>query len=77
MVDVIDDVDEGDNLSTKPVQSAALALEGVDDIERGDCLPLGVLCVGDCVTDDTFQEGLEDTAGLFVDHCNDASVMML
>lgn len=69
------DVDE-ENLSTETVQSAALSLESVDDIERGDCLPLGVLCVGDCITDDTFQEGLEDTAGLFVDHLNDASVMI-
>jgi hypothetical protein len=27
-----------------------------------------VLSVGDGVTDDTLEEGLEDTAGLFVDH---------
>ena len=65
------------NLSTETVQSATLSLESVDNIERGDCLPLGVLCVGDCITDDTFQEGLEDAASLFVDHLNDASVMIL
>jgi hypothetical protein len=45
-----------------------LALEGVDDVEGGDGLALGVLSVGDGVTDDTLEEGLEDTAGLFVDH---------
>jgi hypothetical protein len=28
-----------------------------------------VLGVGDGVTDDTLEEGLEDTAGLLVDHC--------
>jgi len=45
-----------------------LALEGVDNIEGGDSLSLGVFGVGDGVTDDTLEEGLEDTAGLFVDH---------
>jgi hypothetical protein len=56
-------------LATETVQGAALALEGVDDIERGDRLALGVLGVGDGVTDDTLEEGLEDTASLLVDHC--------
>ena len=45
-----------------------MALEGVDDVERGDSLALGVLGVGDSVTDDTLEEGLENTAGLLVDH---------
>jgi hypothetical protein len=27
-----------------------------------------VLGIGDSVTDDTLEEGLEDTTGLFVDH---------
>jgi hypothetical protein len=27
-----------------------------------------VLGVGDSITDDTLEEGLENTAGLFVDH---------
>jgi len=48
-----------------------LSLEGVDDIERGDGLALGVLGVGDGVTDDTLEEGLEDTTGLLVDHGRD------
>jgi len=48
-----------------------LPLEGVDDIERGDGLALGVLGVGDGVTDDTLEEGLEHTAGLLVDHGRD------
>ncbi len=61
-------------LTTETVQSAALSLEGVDDIEGGDSLALGVFSVGDCVTDDAFEEGLEDTAGFFVDHWGDASV---
>ena len=59
-------------LTTETVQSAALSLESIDDIEGGDGLALGVFSVGDCVTDDAFEEGLEDTAGLFVDHWGDA-----
>ena len=52
-----------------------MALEGIDDIEGGDGLALGVLSVGDGVTDDTLEEGLENTACLFVDHWRkDASV---
>ena len=46
-----------------------MALEGVDNIERGDSLALGVLRVGDRVTDDTLEEGLENTTRLLVDHC--------
>lgn len=45
-----------------------MALEGVDDVEGGDGLALGVLGVRDSVTDDTLEEGLEDTTGLLVDH---------
>lgn len=56
-------------LTTEAVESTALPLEGVDNVEGGDSLPLRVLSVGDCVADDTFEEGLEDTASLFVDHC--------
>ena len=48
-----------------------MSLERVDDVERGDRLPLGVLGVGDSVTDDGLEEGLEDTAGLLVDHGRD------
>jgi hypothetical protein len=49
----------------------ALALESVDNIERCDSLSLGVLSVCDSITDDTLEEGLEDTAGFFVDHGGD------
>lgn len=56
------------HLTTETVQSTALALEGVDDVQRGDSLALGVLGVGDSVTNDTLKEGLEDGASLLVDH---------
>ena len=54
--------------TTEPVKRPALALEGIDDVERRDCLTLGVLGIGDCITDDTFKKRLEDSAGLFVNH---------
>ena len=57
------------NLSTETVQGAALSLESVDDVEGSNSLSLGVLSVGDSVSDDTLKEGLQDTASLLVDHC--------
>jgi hypothetical protein len=60
------------SLTTETIQSTALALQSVDDIERSDGLALGVLSVGDGITDDTLEEGLQNTTGLFVDHCEDA-----
>ena len=63
------ELQESSNLSTEPVQGAALSLEGIDDIEGGDGLSLGVLSVGDGVSDDTLKEGLQHTAGFLVDHC--------
>ena len=59
------------HLTTETVQGAALTLQGVDDIQRGDSLALGVLSVGDGITDDTLEEGLENTTGFLVDHCGE------
>ena len=62
--------DKSSRLTTETVKGTALALESVDDIEGGDRLALGVLGVGNGVTDDTLEEGLEDTTCLLVDHYN-------
>ena len=43
----------------------------LNHVERGDSLAFGVFGVCDGVTDDRLEEGLEDTAGLFVDHGRD------
>jgi hypothetical protein len=59
-------------LTTETIQSTALAFESIDDIEGGNGLALGVLSVGDSVTNNALEEGLQNTTGLFVDHCNDA-----
>ena len=49
-----------------------MSLKGVDDIQGSDGLSLGVLGVGDGVTDHVLQEHLENTAGLLVDQTGDA-----
>jgi len=58
-------------LTTESVEGSALSLERIDDVHGGDGLPLGVLGVGDGITDDVFQEHLQDTTGLFVDEARD------
>ena len=47
----------------KAVERAALALERVDDVERGDGLALGVLGVGDRVADDVLEEAARSAEG--------------
>ena len=44
-----------------------MTLEGIDDIHGSDGLPAGVLGVSDGVTDDIFEEDLEDATRLLVD----------
>ena len=44
-------------LLAETVERLAGALEGVDDVERGDRLALGVLGVGDRVSDDVLEAG--------------------
>ena len=51
------------NLSTEPVEGASLPLEGVNDVQSGERLALGV---GHRVTDKILKEDLENAAGLFV-----------
>ena len=64
--------EKGRRLSAETVEGSALSLEGVHNVERGDGLSLGVLGVGDGVTDDVLEEDLEDTSGLFVDQTGDS-----
>jgi hypothetical protein len=49
-------------------QLTSLSLKSIDNVEGCDSLPLCVLSVCDSIADDTFEEGLEDTTSLFVDH---------
>ena len=59
-------------LTSETVQGPALSLKSVDDVHGGDGLPLGVLCVGDGVTDDVLEEHLQDTTGFFVNETRDS-----
>merc|ERR1719175_265841 len=44
-----------------------LPFEGINNIHSSDCLPLGVLGVGDGVPDDILKEYLQDSPSLLVD----------
>lgn len=57
-----------EHLTSETIQRTTLALEGVDYIERSNRLALGMLGVGDGITDDALEESLEYTTGFFVDH---------
>ena len=48
-----------------------MTFQSVDDIHGGDGLSLGMLGVGDGISDDVLEEDLEDTTGLFVDEARD------
>lgn len=60
-----------DCLTAEAVQSAALAFQSVDNIHGCHGLPLGVLGVGDGITDDVLEEHLQYTTGLLVDEAGD------
>ncbi|KFU99742.1 hypothetical protein N340_06166, partial [Tauraco erythrolophus] len=59
-------------LTAEAVESASLALKGVDHVHGSHRLPLGVLGVGDGVTDHVLQEDLQHAARLLVDEPRDA-----
>ena len=59
-------------LSSESVDGSSLSLEGVDNVEGGDGLTASVLGVGDSVTDNSLEEGLEDSTGFLVDESGDS-----
>merc|ERR1712035_163532 len=58
-------------LTSEAVQSASLSLQSIHHIHGGHRLSLGVLGVGDSITDHVLQEDLQHTAGLLVDQTGD------
>lgn len=58
--------------SSETVEGSALSLESIDDIESGDGLSLGVLGVGNGVSDDVFEEASQDESGLVIDEWADS-----
>jgi hypothetical protein len=61
-----------EKLLTETVQSLALTLQGVDDIESGDSLSAGMLSVGDGISDDVLKESFENCTSFLVHHTGDA-----
>ena len=59
------------NLASESVQGAALTLESIDNIHSCHGLALGMLGVGDGITDNVLEENLEDTTSLLVDQAGD------
>ena len=53
-------------LAAEAVQSAALALESINNIHRCDSLPACVLRVCNSIADDVLEEHLEHRAGLLI-----------
>ena len=59
------------SLTAETVEGASLPLESINNVHGSDGPSLGVLCVGDCVTDHVLQEHLENSTGLLVDEARD------
>merc|ERR1719180_162033 len=58
-------------LASKAIEGTALPLQGIHNIHCSDSLPLGMLGVGDRITDNILQEDLQDTPGLLIDETRD------
>lgn len=56
------------HLTTETIEGTSLPLQSINDIQRSNGLPLGVLGIRDGITNDTLEERLEHTTRLFVDH---------
>ena len=63
--------DKAEYLTSETVQGSALSLQGIDDIHGGDSLPLGMLGVGDGITNNVLKENFQDTTGFFIDETRD------
>ena len=61
----------GNHLATESVESASLPLQCIHNIHGSDSLSLGMISVGDGVTNDRLEEHTEDGAGLLIDQVAD------
>ena len=59
-------------LTAESVESPSLPLQSVDNVHGGDGLPLGVLGVGDGVTDHVLEENLQYASGFLIDETRDS-----
>merc|ERR1712038_479848 len=59
-------------LSTESIKSTSLSFQRIHDIHCCNRLPLGMFGVGNCVTDDIFQEDFQNSSGFFVNKSRDS-----
>ena len=57
--------------TTEAVQRATLAFQRINDVHGGDRLAFGVLSVRNCITNDVFQEDLQNATCFLVDKATD------
>ena len=65
-------LDEGARSASETIEGSALAFESIDNVECCDRLSLGMLSIGDRVSDDVLQEGFEDDSALIIDQGADS-----
>jgi hypothetical protein len=58
-------------LTSETVESSALSLEGVDDVQCSDSFSAGVFSVGHSVADDVLEEDLKYATSLLIDQTGD------
>merc|ERR1712045_587600 len=59
-------------LSPESIKRASLSLQRIDDIHCCNRLPLGIFSVGNCISDDIFQEDFQNSSGFFVNKSRDS-----
>ena len=58
--------------TSETIKSSALSLKSIYNVHSGDCLSSGVLGVCNCISDNLFKEGSEDSSGVVVDEAGDS-----
>ena len=51
-------------LTSESIEGTSLAFQGIDDVHGSDGLSLGMLGVGDSITDHVLKEDLQNSASL-------------
>jgi len=60
------------SLTPEAVEGLSLSFQGIDNVHSGDGLPLGMLGIGDCISNHVLEEVLQHTSGFLVDESADS-----
>ena len=71
-VDVNFEQIDRDDLAAEAIESSTLTFQRIDNVHGGDSLSLGMLSVGDSISDHVLKEDLKNTSGLLIDKTADA-----